>query len=42
MEDVDLMAKYSYRLKAGLDIIKNEKVRDIIEKAIDKAFQVLL
>lgn len=42
MDDADIVAKYANRVKGGLDTIKNEKVRDILEKAIDKAFDILL
>lgn len=42
MEDADIAAKYATRVKSGLNTIENDRVREILSKAIDKAFDVLL
>lgn len=41
MEEADVLAKYSYKIKSGLNFIENEKVREILEKSIDKAFDII-
>lgn len=38
--DAEAVAKFAYKVKSGLNFITNEKVRNILEKAIDKAFDV--
>ena len=42
LSDVDAVSKFAYRVKLGLNVIKNEKVKDILSKAIDKAFDFFL
>lgn len=41
MKDADALAKFFYKIKSGLNIIKNDKVREILEKSIDKAFDII-
>lgn len=42
LSKADAVSKFTYRLKLGLDVIKNDKLRNIISKAIDKVVDTIL
>ena len=42
MSEVDAVSSFGYRLKQGLDFIDNETVKKYLDKAIDKALDIVL
>lgn len=42
MTKADAVAKFGTKLKAGLNIIENDTVKEYMEKAIDKALDIFL
>ena len=42
IDDADALTNFISKVKAGVSCVRNEKVREILSKAIDKAFDLLL
>ena len=42
ISNVDAVSKFGIRLKNGLSIIQNEKIRELVSAAIDKAINIVL